>query len=142
METAPARPNPALGDEVPHPRPRKTDRHQVLAARRDRWCGMSKTAFDKIAKGLDEALAVARGQPGGATRHVPPVMDVRAVRARTGLSQDAFAVSFGFTVHQIRQWEQGRHPLGAMRAYLLTIERDYAVILSLLNGNQTAGPRM
>jgi len=99
---------------------------------------MSKTAFDKIAEGLSEALAVARGQLGGATLHVPPDMDVRAVRARTGLSQDAFASSFGFTVHQIRQWEQGRNrPLGAMRAYLLTIERDHAVILGLLNGNQT-----
>ena len=100
---------------------------------------MSKTAFDKIAEGLNEALAVARGQLGGATLHVPPDMDVRAVRARTGLSQDAFASSFGFTVHQIRQWEQGRNrPLGAMRAYLLTIERDHAVILNLQSVEQPA----
>ena len=54
---------------------------------------MSKTAFDKIAEGLNEALAVARGQPGGATLHTPPGMDVRAVRARTGLSHDASAPS-------------------------------------------------
>ena len=104
---------------------------------------MTKTAFDKIAEGLNEALAVAHGQRGGATLHMPPGMDVRAIRARTGLSQAAFASSFGFTVYQIRQWKQGRRPpLGAMRAYLLTIEHDHAVILSLLNGNQTAGPRM
>ena len=95
---------------------------------------MSKKAFDKIAEGLNEALAVARGQIGGAKMHVPPEMDVRAVRMKTGLSQDAFASSFGFTVHQVRQWEQGRtRPLGAMRAYLLLIERDHAVILGLLN---------
>ena len=95
---------------------------------------MSKKAFDKIAEGLNEALAVARGHAGSAKMHVPPEMDVRAVRAKTGLSQDAFASSFGFTVHQVRQWEQGRNrPLGAMRAYLLTIERDHAVILGLLN---------
>ena len=56
-------------------------------------------------------------------------MDVRAVRAKTGLSQDAFASSFGFTVHQTRQWKQDRNwPLGAMRAYLLVIERDPAVV--------------
>lgn len=61
--------------------------------------------------------------------HVPPEMDVRAVRVKTGLSQDAFASSFGFTVHQIRQWEQGRNrPLGAMRAYLLVIDREPAVV--------------
>lgn len=99
---------------------------------------MSKKAFDKIAEGLNEALAVARGQIGSAKLHVPPEVDVRAVRAKTGLSQDAFALLFGFTVHQVRQWEQGRNrPLGAMRAYLLTIERDHAVILGLLNRNQT-----
>ena len=94
---------------------------------------MSKSAFDKISEGLTEALAVARGEVGGAKMHVPPEMDVRAVRAKTGLSQDAFASSFGFTVHQIRQWEQGRNrPLGAMRAYLLVIDRDPAVVQQAL----------
>lgn len=98
---------------------------------------MSKKAFDKIAEGLNEALAVARGHVGAARLHVPAEMDVRAVRTKTGLSQDAFASSFGFTVHQVRQWEQGRNrPLGAMRAYLLAIERDHEVILNLLNRPQ------
>ncbi len=99
---------------------------------------MSKKAFDKIAEGLNEALAVARGQAKPAHLHVPSEMDVRAVRTKTGLSQDAFASSFGFTVHQVRQWEQGRNrPLGAMRAYLLAIERDHQVILALLTGSHT-----
>lgn len=47
---------------------------------------MSKTAFDKIAEGLNEALAVVRGQLGAATLHVPPGMDVHAVRARVAVS--------------------------------------------------------
>jgi putative transcriptional regulator len=94
---------------------------------------MSKRAFDKIAEGLNEALAVARGEAGAAKMHVPPEMDVRAVRAKTGLSQDAFASSFGFTVHQVRQWEQGRNrPLGAMRAYLLVIDRRPEVVREAL----------
>lgn len=94
---------------------------------------MSKKAFDKIAEGLAEVLQVAQGDVGAAKMHVPAEMDVRAVRAKTGLSQDAFASSFGFTVHQVRQWEQGRNrPLGAMRAYLLLIERDHAFVLELL----------
>lgn len=94
---------------------------------------MSKTAFEKIAEGLNEALAVARHEATPARLHVPAEIDVRAIRTKTGLSQDVFASAFGFTVHQVRQWEQGRHrPLGAMRAYLMTIERDHATILSLL----------
>jgi putative transcriptional regulator len=99
---------------------------------------MSKRAFDKIAEGLTEALEIARGNIEPARMHVPREIDVRAVRAKTRLSQDVFASSFGFTVHQVRQWEQGRHrPLGAMRAYLIAIERDPQVILGLLNGSAT-----
>lgn len=95
---------------------------------------MTKKAFDKIAEGLSEALSIARGETLPARLHVPAEIDVRAIRQKTGLSQEAFASCFSFTVHQVRQWEQGRHrPLGAMRAYLLTIERDPETILRLLS---------
>lgn len=94
---------------------------------------MSKKAFDKIAEGLTEALAIARGEKKPARLHVPPEIDVRAIRARTGLSQDDFATAFGFTINQIREWEQGRaRPLGGVRAYLIIIERDPKRVLELL----------
>ena len=96
---------------------------------------MSKKAFDKISEGLLEALEIARGNIEPAALHVPAELDVRAIRLKTGLSQDVFASSFGFTVHQVRQWEQGRHrPLGAMRAYLMVIDRSPKDILALLQG--------
>lgn len=98
---------------------------------------MTKRAFDKIAEGLAEAIGVAKGEIAPAHLHIPPEIDVRAIRKKTGLSQDAFASAFAFTVHQVRQWEQGRHrPLGAMRAYLLTIDRAPDVILRLLEGER------
>jgi putative transcriptional regulator len=94
---------------------------------------MSKKAFDKIAEGLAEALAIARGDAKPAKLHVPPEIDVRAIRARTKLSQEDFATAFGFTINQIRDWEQGRaRPLGGVRAYLLIIERDPRRVLVLL----------
>lgn len=94
---------------------------------------MSRKAFDKIAEGLNEALAVAKGEAKPARLYVPAEINVRAIREKTGFSQDLFASSFGFTVHQVRQWEQGRHrPLGAMRAYLIAIEMAPDVILGLL----------
>lgn len=94
-------------------------------------------AFDKIAEGLNEALAVARGEMKPARLYVPPEIDVRAVRHKTGLSQDAFATVFGFSVHQIHQWEQGRvRPLGAMRAYLLLIDRAPKTVIELLRGSR------
>jgi putative transcriptional regulator len=94
---------------------------------------MSKKAFDKIAEGLKEAVRIARHEAKPARLHVPAELNVRAIRAKTGLSQDEFASAFGFTVHQVRQWEQGRHrPLDGMRAYLMAIESDPEMVLQLL----------
>ena len=94
---------------------------------------MTKAAFDKIAEGLTEALAIAKGEAVPARLHVPAEIDVRAIRTKTGMSQDAFASAFGFTVSQIRQWEQGRYrPLGAMRAYLMVIDQNPAGVLAML----------
>jgi putative transcriptional regulator len=94
---------------------------------------MSKKAFDRIAEGLTEALAIVRGEAKPARLHIPAEIDVRAIRVRTKLSQEDFATAFGFTINQIREWEQGRaRPLGGVRAYLLIIERDPRRVLELL----------
>jgi putative transcriptional regulator len=94
---------------------------------------MSKRAYDKIAEGLKEAIAIAREEQKPAKFFIPPKLDVQAIRARLQLSQEDFTSAFGFTVHQIRQWEQARsHPLGAMRAYLMIIDRDPRRVLELL----------
>jgi putative transcriptional regulator len=94
---------------------------------------MSKKAFDRIAEGLNEALAIARGEAKPARLHMPEDIDVCAIRERTNLSQQDFATAFGFTINQIRDWEQGRaRPLGGVRAYLLIIERDARRVLELL----------
>lgn len=87
---------------------------------------------------MAEALAIARGEIELGRIHVTAELDVRTIRNKTEMSQDSFASAFGFTVSQIRQWEQGRHwPTEAMRAYLMLIDRDpEAVLASLLEMNQ------
>jgi putative transcriptional regulator len=41
------------------------------------------------------------------------------------MTQQEFAVSFGFSVNTVRHWEQGRRvPEGPTRAYLLVIDRE------------------
>jgi putative transcriptional regulator len=98
---------------------------------------MSKKAFDKIAAGLNEALAVARGTAKPSKLHVPSEIDVRVIRSKLKLSQDDFAAEFGFTINQIRDWEQGRtRPLGAMRAYLMIIRRDPKAVIELLRSSR------
>lgn len=94
---------------------------------------MSKRAFDKIAEGLNEALAFARGELRGAKLHVPPEIDVRSIRSKLHLSQEDFASLFGFTIDQIKAWEQGRtRPLGGVRAYLMIIDRDPKTVIEIL----------
>ena len=80
-----------------------------------------------IIRGLDQAIAFADGtdQPSKYAVHIPPEIDVRAIRTRLGMTQQQFAVSFGFSVNTVRHWEQGRRvPEGPTRAYLLVIDRE------------------
>src|SRR5260370_38729241 len=86
---------------------------------------MSKVA-DSIRRGLEEAVAYARGEADESDYrvHVPAVIDVRAIRAKLSMTQEEFAGRFGFSVNTLRHWEQGkRQPEGATRAYLLVIDR-------------------
>ncbi len=67
----------------------------------------------------------ARGEREGFVAHVPERIDVKAIRKRTGLSQDKFAAQFGFSVDAVRNWEQGRRqPDVAARALLMVIEQE------------------
>jgi putative transcriptional regulator len=103
---------------------------------------MGRKAFDKVAEGLNEALAIARGVAKPARFYIPAEIDIKAIRAKLSLSQGDFAARFGFTVNQIKDWEQGRsRPLGGVRAYLMIIERDPTLVLDLLpstNGKRAA----
>jgi putative transcriptional regulator len=88
---------------------------------------MSKQAFDKIKAGLEDAIAIARGDADPATYrvHVPPEVHVKAIRRKLGMSQAQFARSFGFGLDAVQNWEQGRRrPEGAARAFLKVIERE------------------
>jgi putative transcriptional regulator len=94
---------------------------------------MSKKAFDKIAEGLREALAIARDEAKPARLYVPAKIDVKSIRERLALSQDEFADLFGFSINQIKDWEQGRsRPIGGLRAYLTVIDRDAKGVLAIL----------
>jgi len=91
-------------------------------------------AFAKISEGLSEALEIARGQKKPAKLYVPPEISVHGIRSKLDLSQDDFAAIFGFTLNQIRDWEQGRsRPLGGNRAYLMLIEMNPDAVRNLLS---------
>ena len=61
------------------------------------------------------------------------VEDVRALRTRLGLSQDAFAARFGFSVDAIRQYESRRRiPTGPVRTLLRVIAREPDAVIRAL----------
>ena len=87
---------------------------------------MSKVG-QSIIRGLEQALAFAEGTADESKYvvHIPPEIDVKAIRGRLGLTQQEFATRFGFSVNTVRHWEQGRRvPEGPTRAYLLVIDRE------------------
>ena len=87
---------------------------------------MSKVGAS-ILRGMKEAIAFAEGTADMSFYrvHIPPEIDVRAIRGRLGLTQQQFAVRFGFNINTLRHWEQGRRiPEGPTRAYLLVIDRE------------------
>jgi putative transcriptional regulator len=98
---------------------------------------MTMKARDKIAAGLREAIAVARGAEKPARLYVPAEIDVKAIRKKTGLSQEHFAYFYGFSIEQIRAWEQGRNrPLGGVRAYLIMIDSDHESVARILESTR------
>lgn len=88
--------------------------------------GTDTSLGDELVASLSEGMAILRGEIAPARFHpAPAVVDVRAIRAKLGLSQGAFAQRFGFGVATVRDWEQGRsRPDQAARAYLLVIDRE------------------
>lgn len=73
---------------------------------------------------LTQALAYVRGEDvKGIVVHKP--VNVAAIRAKTGLSQDRFAAKYGLSVVTVRAWEQQqRFPDRASLLYLMMIDEE------------------
>jgi putative transcriptional regulator len=98
---------------------------------------MSKRAFDRIKAGLDSAKAYLDGTADRRRYrvHVPNQIDVRKIRTRLGLSQDAFAATYGFALSAVRDWEQGRRkPERSARILLKIVEKEPEAVTRALAG--------
>lgn len=95
---------------------------------------MDKQDFDDLVESIGQASAWARGEdvPGLKVHH-PAVDEVRAIRAGTGLSQEAFSRQIGVSVATLHNWEQGRRaPDGPARVLLAMLERDPGIVVRTL----------
>lgn len=82
---------------------------------------------ERIIKGLTDAVSHSQGGLVGVRERrvcVPENIDVRAIRQKLGLTQQEFAMQFGFNLATLRNWEQGaRVPPGSTRVFLTVIDR-------------------
>ncbi len=80
----------------------------------------------RIIASLNEAVAWAEGKdvPVRVTTVEVPMIDVRTLRRKLGLSQSEFAAKFGFPPATLKNWEQGRtRPDGPARVLLAVLAR-------------------
>lgn len=80
-----------------------------------------KTNFNRIMTGLGEVLDIVEGRAEPARVHVPAEINVKAIRAAMGLTQQEFAARFGFSAAAVRDWEQHRRRPEATARVLLTV---------------------
>jgi len=91
-------------------------------------------AFESISRGLNEAIAHAKGEKVEVKIYKPKVVDVSALRQKMGMTQEQFAARFGFSVATLRHWERGdRTPQGAALVLLNVIKRAPDAVQAALN---------
>ena len=81
----------------------------------------------QLLKAAKSAQVIARGDADPTTykMHIPAKVDVRAIRTKLKMSQNAFAARFGSLPSTLRDWEQNRrHPDGAARVLLMVIDKE------------------
>lgn len=96
---------------------------------------MSK-AFDEIKTGMDDALAYVKGDKSKGCAHkiLTSYIDVKAIREKTGLNQEDFAQTYGFSLYSLKKWETGtREPVGLAKAYLTVIEKHPRIVKKALH---------
>ncbi len=87
-------------------------------------------AFTEISEGLNEAIDHAKGNSTNIVEHKPETIDVKAIREKTGMSQQKFCATFGISIGTLRHWEQGlRSPRGPARVLLKVIKQNPKAII-------------
>lgn len=96
---------------------------------------MNDDMFNALLESVQQADGIIQGKaaPARVTEFAEP--EVKAIRAKTGLSQSRFANLVGVSKRTLENWEQGRrHPTGPARALLKILDADPQYALKALHG--------
>jgi putative transcriptional regulator len=109
---------------------KKNSRKSLAPLKRKAASRQGDTKFGReLIAAAREIAAHRRGEVRLESYSLPASVDVKAIRANTGLSQAQFAGRFGFNARTLQEWEAGRAaPPPPVRAYLMVIERDRGAV--------------
>ncbi len=91
---------------------------------------MDNALFDDLVQSLKEANSIAKGETEPARRFVVKRLDVKAIRAKTGYTQKAFAELLQISTKTLQNWEQyRRYPTGPAIALLkiISVSPEFAI---------------
>lgn len=101
---------------------------------------MDKDRFEGLLRSVREMNEIRAGRMKPSRVFVFPEPDVRAIREKTGLSQDKFAMLIGVKPSTLRNWEQGRRkPTGPARALMRILDFDTEFAIRALHPKQIQG---
>ena len=93
-----------------------------------------KTLFEDLLQSLQEAQAIAKGEAQASRRFEVTPPDVKAVREKTGLTQNEFARLMRVSVKTLQNWEQRRrNPTGPAAALLKIVSTAPDVAIKSLH---------
>jgi|TARA_R110000868_G_scaffold310023_12_gene571282 putative transcriptional regulator len=95
---------------------------------------MNDDMFNQLLESVSQADDIIQGKvkPTRLIEFAEP--QVKAIRAKTGLTQNRFADVLGVSKRTLENWEQGRrHPTGPARALLKILDADPKHALQALN---------
>ncbi|GAA0852428.1 helix-turn-helix domain-containing protein [Aliiglaciecola litoralis] len=96
---------------------------------------MNDEIFDSLLESVKQADGIIQGKLKASRTKTFAEPEVKAIRAKTGLSQVRFANVIGVSKRTLENWEQGRrHPTGPAKALLKILDADPHYALKTLSG--------
>ncbi len=96
---------------------------------------MKKQRFDRLVASLHDVRShVAKGRFAGRISEIAlEADDIRALRQRSGLTQQQFAAAFGIGLGTLQKWERGeRRPSGAAKSLLRVMQTNLPAVFGAL----------
>jgi putative transcriptional regulator len=96
---------------------------------------MKKRRFDRLVESLHDVRShIATGRFDGRISKIDLAADdIRAVRERSGMTQQEFAAAFGIGLGTLQKWERGeRRPSGAAKSLLRVMQTNLPAVAGAL----------